>query len=95
MRVSAASVNPIDWRMREGAVQHLFAPRRDVRVEQAAVRATAERLGQLMALVASGALKPQIGRLYSLAETPAAYAASQSGRSRGKHIIRFEDPPAA
>jgi NADPH:quinone reductase-like Zn-dependent oxidoreductase len=62
-------------------------PRNDVRVLHAGVRAAADRLRAMMALVAQGALKPQIARIYPMAEAPAAYAASESGRSRGKNII--------
>ena len=65
-------------------------PRQDVRVLHAAVRAASDRLKSMMALVVEGALKPQIAREYPMAEAPAAYAASESGRSRGKNIIVME-----
>jgi NADPH:quinone reductase-like Zn-dependent oxidoreductase len=62
--------------------------RQDVRVEHAQPRGPAgERLGKMMALVSSGALRPQVGRTYAMEDARAAYAASQSGRSRGKNVI--------
>jgi NADPH:quinone reductase-like Zn-dependent oxidoreductase len=63
------------------------ASRNDVRVLHVAARATSDRLQSLIDLVAEGALKPQIGRIWRFVETPEAYAVSESGRSRGKNII--------
>jgi NADPH:quinone reductase-like Zn-dependent oxidoreductase len=62
-------------------------PRKDVRVAHAGVRAESSRLQHLMALTASGALKPQVGRVWSFSEAREAYEASKGGHSRGKNIL--------
>jgi NADPH:quinone reductase-like Zn-dependent oxidoreductase len=63
--------------------------RTDIRVEQARAVASRERLAQLLQWAAERKIKPQIGRRFSLAQLPEAYAASQTMRARGKIIITF------
>ncbi len=46
-------------------------------------------------MMASGAVKPIIDRRYALAEVPEAIRYSESGRARGKIIIRPDQAPGA
>jgi NADPH:quinone reductase-like Zn-dependent oxidoreductase len=64
-------------------------PRADVRVVHAHVQASSEILSALMDLGARGIFRHQIGNLFSFSDAPAAYAASESRRSRGKNVIEF------
>ena len=61
--------------------------RTDIRVEMARIAPTRVRLSNLLQWAAERRIKPQIGRHFLLADLPAAYAASKTGRARGKIII--------
>jgi len=80
-----------------GIITHLAAapipahtPRPDVRVAPARITYPREKLAALLAWVAQGRIKPQIGRRFPLAEARAAYAASQQGGVRGKIVLDIQ-----
>ena len=62
-------------------------PRDGVRVASAPIRYTSALLEQVIALVASGAVVPQVGATFSLSDALAAYRLSESGHARGKIIL--------
>jgi NADPH:quinone reductase-like Zn-dependent oxidoreductase len=62
-------------------------PRDDIRIIHAKIRYTREVLEQVIALIASGAVVPQVGRIFPLSEAQAAYAISATGHARGKIIL--------
>lgn len=61
--------------------------RSDVSVTMARVSPTRARFDQLLDWVVTGAIRPQVGQRFPLAELPAAYASSQSTGTRGKLIL--------
>lgn len=67
-------------------------PRADVRVVHASVQASSAILAALMDLGARGVFRPQIGSLFEFESAPAAYAQSESRRSRGKNVIVMPAP---
>ena len=48
-----------------------------------------EQLAQIAALVEQGAIKPQVEKTFPLAETAAALAAVETGRTRGKVVVQI------
>jgi NADPH:quinone reductase-like Zn-dependent oxidoreductase len=62
-------------------------PRDDVRVMQAQIRATTEKMEKQLELAARGVLKAQIGQVFAFAEAPKAYEIVQQHRARGKIVI--------
>jgi NADPH:quinone reductase-like Zn-dependent oxidoreductase len=53
-----------------------------------APQATSHILEQLAGLVDSGDVRPQVGRVFPLAEAAAAHAASETGHGRGRIVLR-------
>jgi len=75
-----------------GSADADIASQRGVRT--AAIRRVAETrpfLEELGALVASGAVKPEIQRVYPLDEAAAAQAASETGHGRGRILLRVSE----
>lgn len=59
----------------------------DIRVVMAQIQPTRARLETIFQWAASGILRPQVTRRFSLEEGKAAYAASESGHGRGKIVL--------
>lgn len=62
-------------------------PPADVKVVMAQIQATRERLAKIFQWAASGILRPQVTRRFSLEDGKAAYAASEAGHGRGKIVL--------
>ena len=75
VRLTAAPVDPTP-------------PRDDVRVVRAEIRASTARLAKLLEWAAAGFIRPQVGRVFALAEAREAYALSEGGHARGKIVLR-------
>jgi len=65
------------------------AARADVRVVKAQILPTPQRLERIFQWAASGVLRPQVTRRFSLEEGKAAYAASETGHGRGKIVLEL------
>jgi NADPH:quinone reductase-like Zn-dependent oxidoreductase len=65
-------------------------PRDDVRVLWPRIHCTEARLSRLAAWAVEGTVVPQIGARFPLGDAVAAYALSESGRSRGKIVLLIE-----
>jgi NADPH:quinone reductase-like Zn-dependent oxidoreductase len=61
--------------------------RPDVQVRQAMVLGTRDRLEELAAFVTAGELKPQVGKVFPLADGRAAHELVQAGHVRGKVVL--------
>ena len=55
------------------------------------MHADGAQLGEVAKLVDAGVIRPVVDRTFSFAETPAAMARVESGRARGKVVIRIAD----
>jgi alcohol dehydrogenase len=64
-----------------------------VKVFQVVRHPRGDQLEALTALVDAGALRPQIDRVFSLAELPEAHRYSETGRAQGKIVIAVRPPP--
>ncbi|MGQ0590217.1 MAG: NADP-dependent oxidoreductase [Sphingosinicella sp.] len=58
------------------------------------MRADGTQLAEIAKLVDAGVIRPVIEQVFAFAETPAAMASVESGRARGKVVIRIADDPA-
>ena len=63
------------------------AQRPEVRVVMAQIQPTRERLEKIFQWAASGVIRSQVTRTFSLEEGSAAYALSESGHARGKIVL--------
>ncbi len=77
-----------------GAIVHISVPpmtqpppRTDVAVKPAPVKYDGALLDDLGALVQSGALKPQVGKVYAFADAIKAYEHVNTGHARGKIVL--------
>lgn len=61
--------------------------RPDVQVRQAMVLGTRDRLEELTAFVTAGQLRPQVGKVFPLADGRAAHELVQGGHVRGKVVL--------
>jgi len=72
IEVYAASVNPVDWKIREG--YFLQPPYR-------------KRLGRIADLLGEGKIKPVLGVVLPLEEAKKAHIISQSHHAKGKLVL--------
>ena len=63
------------------------ATRTDIRVLNAPIAATRERLGRIAEWASTGVLRPHVERMFAFEDAPAMYAASQRGHGRGKRVL--------
>jgi NADPH:quinone reductase-like Zn-dependent oxidoreductase len=61
----------------------------DIKVVMAQIQPSRERLARIFEWAASGVIRPQVTRRFSLEEGKAAYAASESGHGRGKIVLEL------
>ena len=69
------------------------AKRLGVRYSFLFMRADGAQLGQIVALIEAGTLRPVIDRTFPFDRTPDALAYVQAGRSKGKVLITTEETP--
>ena len=66
------------------------AKRRGIRYSFVFMRASGEQLAEIGTLVESGAIRPVIDRVFPFAETREALAYVETGRAKGKVVVRVE-----
>ena len=69
------------------------AKRLGVRYSFLFMRADGAQLGQIVALIEAGTLRPVIDRTFPFHQTPDALAYVQAGRSKGKVLITIKEAP--
>ncbi len=69
------------------------AKRHGVRYSFLFMRADGAQLGQIVALIDAGTLRPVIDRTFPFEQTPDALAYVQAGRSKGKVLITTKETP--
>lgn len=67
-----------------------LAAKYDVRFEQLASWPDGEMLSNIGKLISNGSLKPVVDRRFTIEETKAAFDYSQSGRAKGKIVIKIK-----
>ncbi len=66
--------------------------RADIRVVHANLQSSTEILSALMGLGTRGVFRSQIGNVFDFDSAPAAYAQSESRRSKGKNVLVMSPP---
>lgn len=67
------------------------AEKRGVKYRFLFMRAEGQQLEKITALIDSGVVRPTVEKVYSFAETPKALAHVESGRAKGKIVVRIGD----
>lgn len=67
------------------------ARKRGVKYTFLLMRAEGQQLEKITALIDSGVVRPIVGRVYPFAETPNALTHVESGRAKGKIVVRIGD----
>jgi NADPH:quinone reductase-like Zn-dependent oxidoreductase len=79
-------LKPVFWALAQGTLRK--ARQRKVGFDFLLMKANGAQLGQIAALIDAGHIRPVIDCVYPFAETNAAMAHVESGRARGKVVIK-------